>query len=150
MISWGKLMSVYTACLLEGLSEEGQRSRILITKGSDDNRRGTNDLSGVAILIHLAETGPLAELLLVSDHDERNSLLLSQSLDKLLVGWLVAALAQENELGVSRLEGLGDLVKTSDNRASSASILQHFLDRRSVGNFLSYDLSGHYLEFTKR
>lgn len=130
--------------LLQGLLEEGQRSGVLITEVGDNNRRSTNDLSGVSVLVNLAETSPLTELLLVGDHDEGNSLLLGQSLDELLVCWLVAALRQEDQLGVSGLESLGDLMETSDEGSTTACVLQHFLDRRSGGYFLSGDLSGHY------
>ena len=136
--------------LLDGLSEEGQRGGVLITEVGDNNRGSTDNLSGVSVLVHLAETSPLSELLLVRDHDERDSILLSEGLDELLVCWLVTALRVEDQFGVSRLEGLGDLMETSDNGTSTTSVHQHFLDRRSGSDFFgSSDLSGHYLELSK-
>ena len=144
-------MSLYPDLLLaERLLQESQRGGVLIAEGADNNRRGLDNLPGVSVLVDLAETSHLTELLLVGNQDKGDTLLLSEGLDELLVGGLIAVLGQEDQLGVSGLDGLGNLMETSDEGSTTAGVLQHFLDRRSSGDFLSDDLSGHYFQLTNR
>ena len=148
-------MSVCSKCVgltlrLEGLLQESEGSSVLITKLGNNNGGCTDNLSWVSVLVDLAKTGPFTELLLVGNEDKWNTLLLGESLDELLVCWLIAALGEEDHLTVSGLESLGDLMETSDEGSVSASALQHFLDRGGGSEFFgSSDLSGHYLKLAE-
>ncbi|DAZ94904.1 TPA: hypothetical protein N0F65_003074 [Lagenidium giganteum] len=100
------------ALALEVVQEHVERVRLL-TEVGDDSARGRHNLAGLAQVVDLAETAPLAELLARWHEDEVHAVLLAQGAHELAVAWLVAVLGQAAEAGTTRVEGLGGLMETT-------------------------------------
>lgn len=93
----------------------------------NNNTRAPNDLSCIALTIDLAETGPGAEDLGISNLDEVDLVLGAESLDELDVFGLSAGLNQDGKMGLALVKGLGTLAKTTSKTVMDESILQHLL-----------------------
>jgi hypothetical protein len=74
-------------------------------------------------------TGPLAELLGLSDGDEVDALLGAQSLDELLVVGLVAVVGEHAELRLAALNGARRLVQAAREAVVRERLLKDDLDR---------------------
>lgn len=93
----------------------------------DDDDGASAHLARLALLVDLAQTGPLAELLVRVDTDERDLVLVAQRGDELLVLRLVAALGQNGEHRLSLVERLARLVDAVDESIDDERLLQHLL-----------------------
>merc|ERR1719379_1257973 len=123
--------------------QEGKAGALLAVVRDADARRA-DDLAGIAVLVNLAETRPLAELLIVAYLDERHSVLRAERLHELLVRGLGAVLREEADLRLLRVEGLGDAVKATDDAVRDHRILQDLFDRRDqIGDLLFLLLLDH-------
>jgi hypothetical protein len=76
----------------------------------DDDAGAADDLPGGALLVNLAETGHLAELLGLGDLDQVDRVLSAQGLNKLGVGGLRARGGKDAKVSLALVEGLGGLV----------------------------------------
>merc|ERR1719412_2464598 len=103
-------------------------SRPLLAPVPDDAGRTFHHLPGLPLAVNLAEAGPLAQLHVAVNLDERNSVLHAQSCDQLLVHRLVTVLSQDAEEGLSLVQSLGSLPHTAGESVSDQSLLQHLLD----------------------
>merc|ERR1719152_304411 len=81
----------------EVVLEEGEAVAVLAVIGDSDAGRA-HDLPRVPVLVHLAEAGPLPELLVVRHGDERDAPLLAERGDELLVRRLRAVLRKQAHL----------------------------------------------------
>merc|ERR1719331_2310098 len=116
--------------------QEGKAGALLAVVRDADARR-PDDLAGIAVLVNLAKTRPLAELLVVAHLDERHRVLSAERLHELLVRGLGAVLREEAHLRLLGVEGLGDAVKAAYDAIGDHRVLKHLLDRRDqVGDLL--------------
>ena len=93
----------------------------------DDNARATDDLAGVTLTVNLAETGPGAKNLRVSNLDEVDFVLGAESLNKLEVLSLCAAFDEDAKMGLALVKGLGALTKSTSKTVVNESVLQNLL-----------------------
>jgi hypothetical protein len=93
----------------------------------DDDAGAANDLTGVALLVDLAEASPGAEDLGVSNLDQVDLVLGAESLDELEVLGLVASFDQDAKVGLALVEGLGCLTETTSETVVNESVLQNLL-----------------------
>ena len=114
------------------------------------------DLSGVLLPIALAETGPLAEGLVVADLEHRDGVLAGERLDQLDVVSFVAVLGQEAKYmlemikdeknepddGVSSLKSSDGLVQSSGESVLEVALLEDFLNGGLDGETSGSDWSG--------
>ena len=70
----------------------------------DGDNGGSDDLAGVALLVDLAETSPLAQLDLVVDLEQVDAVLGAQGLNQLDVVVLIAVRGQHNEMRLAPVE----------------------------------------------
>lgn len=99
----------------------------LLSKVLDDYDRAAAHLAGLALLVDLAQAGPLAELLVRVDADQRHLVLRAQGGDQFLVGWLVAALRQDAEHGRALVQHLAGLMDAVHEAIGDQGLLQHLL-----------------------
>merc|ERR1719191_2472944 len=102
--------------------QEGKAGALLTIVRDADARRA-NDLAGVAVLVNLAETRPLAELLVVAHLDERHRMLRAEGLHELLVRRLGAVLRKEAHLRLLGVECLRNTVKAADDSVGDHRVL---------------------------
>lgn len=95
----------------------------------DDDGRARDDLSGDAVLVELAEAGPLAEDLAVGDLDEVDLVLAAQGLDELDVLGLGARLVQDAQVRLTLVERLGRFAQAARESVVHERLLQHVLER---------------------
>ena len=79
----------------------------------DNNAGAADDLAGVALTVDLAEAGPGTEDLGVTDLDEVDLVLGTESLNELDVLGLRAGLNENAKVGLTLVEGLGALAETA-------------------------------------
>lgn len=77
----------------------------------DGGGRGSLGLSGVTLLVVLALSEPLAELLSGVNLDEWDLVLLGKSSDELLVFWVFAVLGEDAKVSILSVQSLTDLVE---------------------------------------
>lgn len=77
----------------------------------DGSGRGSLGLSGVTLLVVLALSEPLAELLSRINLDEWDLVLLGKSSDELLVLWVFAVLCEDAKVGILSVQSLTNLVE---------------------------------------
>merc|ERR1719384_2590376 len=90
--------------------------------------RALDNLPGLALLVDLAEAGPLAQLHVGVHLDQRDPVLLAESSDQLLVHGLVAVLSEDAEQGLPLVQGLCSLPQSAGKTISDQSLLEHLLD----------------------
>lgn len=105
------------------------QSGCLLSKVLDDHDGAAANLAGLALLVDLAQAGPLAQLLVRVDADQRHLVLRAQGGDQLLVGRLVAALRQNAQHGDALVQHLAGLVDSVHESVSDERLLQHLLQR---------------------
>ena len=93
----------------------------------DNNARAANDLARVALAVDLAEASPRAENLGVSNLDEVDFVLGTESLNKLKVLSLCAAFDEDAKMGLALVKGLGALTKSTSKTVVNESVLQNLL-----------------------
>ena len=81
--------------------QEGQPGALLAVVRNADARRA-DDLPGVAVLVDLAEPGPLAELLVVRHFHERDGVLRAECLHLAAGTAMLGAGGQKTRLGKSK------------------------------------------------
>ena len=94
----------------------------------DDDARAADDLARVALTVDLAETGPGAEHLRVSDLDQVNLVLRAEGLDELDVLRLRARLDEHAQVGLALVERLGALAQAAREAVVHEGVLQDLLD----------------------
>jgi hypothetical protein len=79
------------------------------------------------------KTSPFTKLLAISNLDERDLVLGAKSLDKLLVGILIAVLVENAHVGLATVESLGGLAETTSKTVVDEGVtknaFQGILDR---------------------
>lgn len=98
----------YTYCILSesnNLSLE-RLSELLQGSGRDtvvdnDGARSGDNLTRLTVLVDLAETAPLTEVLSLGDGDERDVLLSAESSNDLLVSILIAVIGEDGNTGTT-------------------------------------------------
>ena len=93
----------------------------------DDNARAADDLARVALTVDLAETGPGAEHLGVTDLDERDLVGGAEGLDELDVLGLSARLDEHAKMRLALVERLGRLAQTARETVVDEGVLQNLL-----------------------
>jgi len=112
---------------LEVLKEDVEGLRLLTVGGHGDGGAGDN-LAGVSLLVELAETDELTELLVVGDLDEVDAVLIAETLNELGVVGLVAVLGQDAEEGLALVEDLDGLAKTLGHTVVENGLLEDLLE----------------------
>ena len=107
--------------------EEDVQALGLDTVVLDDDARAADDLAGVALAVDLAETGPGAEDLRVTNLDEVDLVLRAKSLDELDVLGLCASLDEHAEVGLPLVERLGAFAETAREAVVLERVLQNLL-----------------------
>ena len=100
----------------------------------NDDARAADDLAGVALTVDLAETGPGAEDLRVSDLDEVDLVLRAEGLDELDVLGLRARLDEHAQVRLALVQGLRALTETASKTVVNESVLQDLLHWRTMSN----------------
>ena len=93
----------------------------------NDDARAADDLAGVALTVDLAETGPGAKDLRVSDLDEVDLVLRAEGLDELDVLGLSAGLDKDAKVSLTLVESLGTLAETTGETVVNECVLQNLL-----------------------
>ena len=86
-------MLCLTKCKECGVDETGRNTH--------HSRGAFDDLPGLALLVNLAEAGPLPKLHVGVNLDQWDAVLLAESSDQLLVHRLVTVISQDAEQGLS-------------------------------------------------
>ena len=107
--------------------EEDVQTLALDTVVLDDDARAANDLAGVAFTVDLAKTSPGTEDLGVTDLDEVDLVLGTESLNQLDVLGLSAGLDEDAEVGLALVESLGALAETASETVVDEGVLQDLL-----------------------
>ena len=108
--------------------EEDVETLGLLTVVLDDDAGAADDLTGVALTVDLAETGPGAEGLGVRDLEQVDLVLVAESLDELEVLGLVAGLDKNAKVGLAAVEGLGALTETASKTVVDKGLLEDLLE----------------------
>ena len=93
----------------------------------DDDARAADDLARVALTVDLAETGPGAEHLRVSDLDQVDLVLRAEGLDELDVLGLSARLEEDAQVRLALVKRLRALAETASETVVDESVLQDLL-----------------------
>lgn len=118
--------------------EEDVESLALFTVVSNDDTAAADNLSGVALSVDLAETGPGSQGLGVRDLEEVDLVLVAQSLDELDVLLLRASLDQDTEVSLSSVQGLGALSQTSGETIVHKRLLENlWVTRMGFGTIIA-------------
>lgn len=117
---------ILTLAVLEVVKEDVE-SLGLNTVLLNDDTTASHHLSGVALTIDFAETGPGSEDLSISDLDEVDFVLGAESLNELDVLGLRAGLDENAQMGLALVEGLGALTETASETVVDESVLQDLL-----------------------
>ena len=107
--------------------EEDVKTLGLNTVVLDDNARAADDLARVALTVDLAETGPGAEHLRVTDLDQVDLVLRAEGLDELDVLGLSAGLDEDAKVSLTLVESLGTLAETTSETVVNECVLQNLL-----------------------
>ena len=102
----------------------------LLTIVGHHGARAPHDLPGLALLVDLAEPGPLTQLLVLRHGDQVDALLGTERLDQLLVVRLVAVVREHTQLRLPTLNRTRRLVKSTRQSIVRKGLLQHHLDGR--------------------
>lgn len=92
----------------------------------DHDTAAAHHLAGFALTVDLAETNPLAELLIVINLDQVDLMLSAEGLHQLDVHGLVAVGCKDAEMGLTLVEGLSSLTDTTGEAIVDECGLQHF------------------------
>lgn len=118
--------------------EENVQSLRLLSVVSDDDTRAANDLPWVTLSVDLAETSPGTEGLWVGNLEEVNLVLVAESLDELDVLLLGAGLDEDTEVGLSSVQSLGALTKTSGESIVDERLLENLESAKRERMRVSY------------
>ena len=107
--------------------EEDVEALALDTVVLDDNAGAADDLAGVALTVNLAETGPGAKDLRVSNLDKVNLVLGAKSLNELQVLRFSDGLDEDAQVRLALVEGLRTFTETARETVVDESVLQNLL-----------------------
>ena len=107
--------------------EEDVKTLGLNTVVLDDNARAADDLARVALTVDLAETGPGAEHLRVTDLDQVDLVLRAEGLDELDVLGLSARLDEDAQVRLALVKRLRALAETASETVVDEGVLQDLL-----------------------
>jgi len=141
------MVSLSKSILLNVVEHEG-KSFGLLSVLSDGNGGSASHLSWVTLNVVLAESEPLTEVVTGLNIDKRNSVLLSQGGDKLLVFWVFAVGGEHANKSLVTVKALANLVESLDESVVSMGLLDNTLDGiLKVVNllFLLWNYWGSYL-----
>ena len=93
----------------------------------DDNARAADDLARVALTVDLAETSPGAKDLRVTDLDQVDLVLRTESFDQLDVLGLRARLNENAQMRLTLVERLRALAETASKTVMDEGVLQDLL-----------------------
>ena len=93
----------------------------------DDDARATDDLAGVTLTVNLAETGPGAKNLRVSNLDEVNFVLGAESLNELQILRFSDSLDENAQVRLALVESLRTFTETARETIMDESVLQDLL-----------------------
>lgn len=99
-----------------------------------DNARAPDDLSGVALLVDLAQSSPSTEDLGVTDLDQIDLVFGAQGLNQLDVLGLGTGLYENAEMGLTFVKGLGTFTQATSQSVVDKGIFQDLL--RLTGQIL--------------
>jgi len=116
--------------------------RGVVVNLADDDARATNDLDGGAFTVDFAETGPLAQGLVVTNLQDWDLVLDAQGLDETHVVGLVAVLGQDAADGITTLKSADGLVETASKTITVLGVLEGLLDGSLDGVALGCDGGG--------
>lgn len=142
----------------------------LLAPVTDDTARAVDDLAGVALTVKDAcgckcrrlvagaltcacvwerrtEASPLSELLSVGDLDEGDLVLGAESLDKLLVGVLVAVLVQDAHMGLATVESLRSFAESTGQPIVNEGVAENSLESILHGHLALGGRVRRYLNF---
>jgi len=119
-----------TRCLSLGLQVllENVVGGPLLAPVPDDSAGALDDLPGLALLVDLAQTGPLAQLHVGVDLDEGDVVLHAEGGDQLLVHGLVAVLGENAQQSLTFVKSLSCLPESSCESVGDEGVLQHLGD----------------------
>jgi hypothetical protein len=86
--------------------------RFLSEIANNDTVAG-DDLLGNSVLVNLAETNPLTELVTIGNLQELDLVLSAQGLDETDVLLLFAGLSEDTQMGLTAIQGLDGLTETT-------------------------------------
>ena len=112
--------------VLEVVEEDVQALR-LDTVVLDHDARAADDLAGVALTVDLAETSPGAQDLRVTDLDQVDLVLRTESFDQLDVLGLRARLNENAQMRLTLVERLRALAETASKTVMDEGVLQDLL-----------------------
>jgi hypothetical protein len=92
-----------------------------------NNAGAAHDLARVALTVDLAETGPSAKNLSVTNLDEVDLVLGTESLNELDILGLSASLDEDGKMGLAFVERLGTLAQTTRKTVVNERVLQNLL-----------------------
>lgn len=93
----------------------------------DDDASATNDLARIALTVNLAKTSPGAKDFGVSDLDQVDFVLSTESLDEFDVFSLSTGLDENAKVGLAFVKGLGTFTKTTSETIVDKRIFQDLL-----------------------
>merc|ERR1711907_281333 len=115
--------------LLVEILEEEIKSFGLLTVVGDAHTGARDNLAGITLSIHLAETSPLSEEGVVVDLHQVDGVLGAQGLNELLVCRLVAVVSKNAQVHGTLVEHLRALTDATSQAVSAERLLEHLLER---------------------
>lgn len=106
------ISSWYKLSRLERVQEDSEVLRLLTKVTNNDTVAGDN-LLGNSVLVDLAETNPLTELVTIGNLQELDLVFSAQGLDKTDVFLLFAGLGEDTQVGLTAIQGLDGLTETT-------------------------------------
>merc|ERR1711991_6008 len=114
---------------------------------TDNSAGALHDLLGMATLVELAETDPLAELLTVSHLHQGHVALLAKGLNQAHVGGVLARRSENAQASLAAVQELSALAEATHDTVVVEGLLEHTLDgvheRHGTGRG-SCDFSGNF------
>lgn len=107
--------------------DEDVKTLALGTIVLDDDTRAANNLTGVTLLVDLAETSPLTKNLRVTNLNQVDLVFGTESLNQLDVLGLVTGLDEDTQMSLALVESLGGFTETTGETIVNESSLQDLL-----------------------
>ena len=107
--------------------DEDVKTLALGTIVLDDDTRAANNLTGVTLLVDLAETSPLTKNLRVTNLNQVDLVFGTESLNQFDVLGLVTGLDEDTQMSLALVESLGGFTETTGETIVNESSLQDLL-----------------------
>jgi len=118
--------SLLASLLLEVVEEDGERIG-LFSVVLDDDARAAYHAAGLGLLVELAKTDPLSELLGLRHLDQVNVVLSAEGLHKLAISGLIDVLGKDAKVGGALVKGLGALGQSAGQSVVDEGLLENLL-----------------------